>query len=389
LGKQAHLILVTAMLGSNHPFATAFGDDDDDDASEPPTQPIRDRNNGVLSFHHGTEYALLAFVQQEIHKFSQSEASETSSAEIYHDSTVNRKLVQGILQSIDQFCTERHWMMHVGPQKGCIVQDFLKERLQHHFSLYQHERTFNVVELGTYCGYSTVRLVDTLLQRTTNFHVYTVDVNSQTQNVARQLIALAGFEKYVTFVLRDQNSPTLFVEQLSNSMAGKMNISEDTSVGNGSLEESHHKSAPMIHFLFVDHAKELYLSDVQLLAANHFIQRDTAIAADNVVFFQLTDYRQYMMSLQAKGIVRTKLISDGIFLEYSNVPSPKTGDASEPRTNADVCDGLGTRILGSIQSSHLLSLTLTLFFSAELTVFLKDHVLGEALSLQAQNTTAF
>jgi hypothetical protein len=85
---------------------------------------------------------------------------------------------------------------------------------------------------------------------------------------------------------------------------------------------------------------------VKLLAANDFIQRHTAVAADNVVFFQLTDYHQYMMSLQTLGVVQTKLISDGIFLEYSDVPILTTTEVAEAPAKLDVCDGLGTRLCG-------------------------------------------
>jgi catechol O-methyltransferase len=282
----------------------------------------------------------LLFVHQQVKNLLSTEKQSPVESNVNWSPTA-------VLLAIDQFCMERHWMMHVGPQKGCILQDFLKEQIQKHVEQYQHQRLYTVVELGTYCGYSTIRIVDTLLRYTTNFHVYTIDVNAETQNVAKKLIALAGLQKYVTFVLRQTssigvpNEPISFVQQLTNAMlVGTHEATADTDeqIRNASTSSA---QSGMINFLFVDHAKELYLSDVQELEDGRVIRRGTAIAADNVVFFQLTDYCQYMASLQTKGIVQSKLVTDGLFLEYANFSNSVTFDSTPSMAVEDLRDGLG------------------------------------------------
>jgi catechol O-methyltransferase len=71
----------------------------------------------------------------------------------------------------------------------------------------------------------------------------------------------------------------------------------------------------IIDFLFIDHDKSMYLPDLQELEAAEMIRRGTHVAADNVVFAQIDDYRNYMKSLARKGVLETKLADT--YLEYS------------------------------------------------------------------------
>jgi catechol O-methyltransferase len=326
---------------ANDPFATAFGDDHDNDhdhdhehvtenvdttrldtpvsvrfdgiQAQPPLQ--RDKENGVLSFHNGTEHALLLFVQQAVKDLTSLEANQS-----------NPNLRQLVLQAIDTFCLDRHWMMHVGPEKGRIVQDFLTNQITQYYTQQQQqqqEQTYNIVELGTYCGYSTIRIADTLLRHHNHkivpkFHIHTVDINAQSQNIAKQMIKLAGLEQHVSFILREattinQQPSDLFLDQLKDSIRKQSSTTAERSAKGDDCDNR-------IDFLFIDHAKEMYLSDVQLLESSGLIRQGTAVAADNVVFFQLSDYCNYMSQLQTRGIVRSELVTDNIYLEYTTPP---------------------------------------------------------------------
>ena len=103
------------------PFACFDDDNDDDDDSNNKYNekddeqgdhyaPLGKRNNdcGVMAFHSGTEHSLLVHVQNEI---GRDTSHPTSSAMV--------------LDAIDTFCMDRHWMMHVGPQKGQVLETFL------------------------------------------------------------------------------------------------------------------------------------------------------------------------------------------------------------------------------------------------------------------------
>jgi catechol O-methyltransferase len=384
---------------SNDPFDVFATDSDGDDdnvnldiaTSLPSDQrvgirrPQREADNGVLAFHSGTEQALLVYVKQQLQRQSKS-----------NDSKPQRRR-RAVLDLVDQFCLERHWMMHVGPQKGVIVQEFLQRHFQHQHGgqlsrvggsvgMGANENNggpFIIVELGTYCGYSTIRMTDALLSllerqgsaeaqsgapiSTPPFHIFTVDVNPQSQEIARQLVQAAGVSEFVTLVQLPQSSPSNMA--LSRALEKAFQSSAWTSSG-----------SPKTDFLFVDHEKSLYLSDVQQLEASGWIRAGTAVAADNVVFFELDTYRAFMAHRQSSGIVTTELIADGIQLEYAHTPLPSTdaaGTTLEPTrpgvTDAPVewKDGLGTFICccAAPTMSHSTSFVLVV---SELTVYLQD-----------------
>mmetsp|Transcript_55891 Transcript_55891/g.63238 ORF Transcript_55891/g.63238 Transcript_55891/m.63238 type:complete len:124 (-) Transcript_55891:981-1352(-) len=82
-------------------------DDDDDDNDEYYSVPVRDPFNGVLSFHSGTEIALLHHVKMELMQ---------TVSDIDGDDGVMRtiKMAEKVLRIIDSYCLHRHWMMHIG-----------------------------------------------------------------------------------------------------------------------------------------------------------------------------------------------------------------------------------------------------------------------------------
>ena len=58
----------------------------------------------------------------------------------------------------------------------------------------------NVIEVGTFTGYSTLCLADAVGE---NGHVVTIDCNENTSRIAQDFIARAGFQNRVTFAIGD------------------------------------------------------------------------------------------------------------------------------------------------------------------------------------------
>uniref|UniRef100_A0A3B5LYN5 catechol O-methyltransferase n=1 Tax=Xiphophorus couchianus TaxID=32473 RepID=A0A3B5LYN5_9TELE len=58
---------------------------------------------------------------------------------------------RSVVKAIDQFCRQKEWAMNVGDEKGCILDSVVTE-----------VNPATVLELGTYCGYSTVRIASLL-----------------------------------------------------------------------------------------------------------------------------------------------------------------------------------------------------------------------------------
>ena len=106
-----------------------FDDDDDDDN----VHTKRPTNCGVLAFHNGTEQALIVDVERH--------AGNTP---------------EDVLRVIDSFCYKRHWMMHIGDVKGKILIEELEKlkRLK--------DTPLVCVEIGSYCGYSSVLIAGRL-----------------------------------------------------------------------------------------------------------------------------------------------------------------------------------------------------------------------------------
>jgi catechol O-methyltransferase len=256
----------------------AFDDSDEDaSAASPDGNTNNNNNNQVLTFPDGCEQALLVHVQ--------NNCSNNGGGKFNND-------LPSIRACVDYFCTRRQWMMHIGPEKSKIMMSFLKERLRQPID---NDAPFHIVELGTYCGYSSLCMIQAAMELNmhNSVHITSIDINAATQQgVAGKILTMAGQSHRVALVVRPPDQT-----RLGALLQGRMT---------------------KIDFLFIDHAKELYLQDLLELEQSGLIQKDTAVCADNVVFFQLNDYREHLRSLMERGIVETKLVSDNIYLEYCN-----------------------------------------------------------------------
>jgi catechol O-methyltransferase len=178
-------------------------------------------------------------------------------------------------------------MMHVGYEKAPILAKFLTECMESADA----KRPLSLVELGTYCGYSSILIANALRKISCEgFHIYTVEVVEQNAKVAREMINLSGLSGQIHVLLLDPDRESL-TDLLRRVMPSRA-----------------------IDFLFLDHSKSMYLGDLQQLEKNGFVQRGCFVAADNVIFAQIDDYRAYMADLQQRGIVRTRL--EMSWLEY-------------------------------------------------------------------------
>ena len=180
-------------------------------------------------------------------------------------------------------------------------------------------RQFMLVELGTYCGYSSILLGKSLKELGCPFHIFSVEVVEQNAHVACQLIDCAGLQDQISVLIFDPQNESL-ESLLSSSMTSPATCSS--------------KQDACIDFLFIDHDKDLYLEDLQKLEGCGLIKRNTYVAADNVVFAKIDDYRRHMLALASGGVVETWLQES--FLEYSEPDC--AGDESQ---RSLLRDGMG------------------------------------------------
>lgn len=251
---------------------------------EKPDAVRRDKMSGVLSFHPNTEIALCLHVKQGLQSIPDN----------VEKSGHVRKSKQ-ILKLIDDFCLNRHWMMHVGPKKGSILLDELEKSLYD----YKRQRSFVVVELGTYCGYSAILMADFLCSRQDEFHLFSVEINEGNAEIARELIAMSGLKDFVTVIVAQSCEEAM--EKINN------------------LQHTYEK----IDFLFLDHDKDSYLSDLQKMEEMNYIAKGSKVVADNVLFAQISDYIDYCHKKQDQGKVSTRTIECTV--EYSEYEAKEYG----------------------------------------------------------------
>ena len=154
-----------------------------------------------------------------------------------------------ILKIIDDYAYKSTFLMNIGDQKGEILDKAIKD-----------SRATNILELGVYLGYSTIRILNNMMD---NSKLTSIEANEKFAQIAKEHIEISGLSK--NHILKIGKSSDLIP----------------------SLEEQY-------DFVFIDHWKDLYLKDLQLLEQFGLLKQGAWVFADNVVLFNLEDYLDYV-----------------------------------------------------------------------------------------------
>ena len=178
---------------------------------------------------------------------------------------------KSILQTIDNFVLESgQFLMNVGPEKGEILSDHLLK-----------SKPNNVIELGTFIGYSAVLISSTIGEKS---KLTSIDSDSHSIEIAKELINFAGLDDKVNLM-------------------------------HGSAEEIIPELNFNADFVFIDHAKKKYLSDLKLLETEEIILKNCTVFADNVGIFK-DEMAEYFDHVRNSGKYRSQNFSSK--LEYRN-----------------------------------------------------------------------
>ena len=156
-----------------------------------------------------------------------------------------------ILKIIDDYAYKSTFLMNIGDQKGEILDKAIKD-----------SQATNILELGVYLGYSTIRILNNMMD---NSKLTSIEANEKFAQIAKEHIKISGLSK--NHILKIGKSSDLIP----------------------SLEEQY-------DFVFIDHWKDLYLKDLQLLEQFGLLKQGAWVFADNVVLFNLEDYLDYVRS---------------------------------------------------------------------------------------------
>lgn len=189
----------------------------------------------------------------------------------YVFSNAEKNNPKSILQTIDNFVLESgQFLMNVGPEKGEILRDHLVK-----------SKPNNVIELGTFIGYSAVLISSTIGEKS---KLTSIDSDNHSIEIAKELINFAGLDDKVNFM--HGNAEEIIPE---------LNFNAD--------------------FVFIDHAKKKYLSDLKLLETEEIILKNCTVFADNVGIFK-DEMAEYFDHVRNSGKYQSQNFSSK--LEYRN-----------------------------------------------------------------------
>ena len=176
---------------------------------------------------------------------------------------------QSVLNTIDSFVSETGtFLMNVGPEKGKLLAETIKDH-----------KPLNTLELGSFLGYSAIIIAMFLPEAGS---LVSVDHDKDSVAASKEIVKYAGLENKVHFI----------------------NSTSDKAIN--ALKKS-------FDFIFIDHEKNRYYSDLLLMENLNLINKGGIVFADNVGIFE-DKMKDYFSHVRDSGTYTSKNI--GAHLEY-------------------------------------------------------------------------
>jgi catechol O-methyltransferase len=170
-----------------------------------------------------------------------------------------------VIRTIDEFCYQRSFMINVGDEKGEILDAAVRRtsaRL--------------VLELGTYCGYSALRIARAMGE---SGRLVSVEFNRENAVIARRIWDHADVGDRLTVVVGTLGDGGQTIDRLES---------------NAGL------SAGSVDLVFIDHAKDAYLPDLERIVERAWLHPGSVVVADNIKFPGAPAYRKHMRAVEGK-----------------------------------------------------------------------------------------
>jgi catechol O-methyltransferase len=164
-----------------------------------------------------------------------------------------------VIRVIDDFAYHRSFLINVGDEKGKILDAAIRRT-----------KPRQLLELGTYCGYSALRAARMMPE---GARLVSVEFNAENAAIARRIWDHAGIGEELT----------VLVGTLGDGGATTAALESEHAIKNGSLD-----------FVFIDHDKSAYLSDLELILDRGWLHPGSIVVADNVRRPGAPDYREFM-----------------------------------------------------------------------------------------------
>ena len=164
-----------------------------------------------------------------------------------------------VIRVVDEFAYEQSFLINVGDEKGALLDEALRRAAPQ-----------LILELGAYCGYSALRMARVMPE---GARIVSVEFLEDNARISRDVWRHAGVDDRVTAVV------------------GTLGDGGKTVAA---LEAEHGFGPGAVDFVFLDHDKDVYLSDTKLIVERGWLHPGSVLVADNIKFPGAPDYRGYM-----------------------------------------------------------------------------------------------
>ena len=185
-----------------------------------------------------------------------------------------------VIRVIDEFGYNQSILINVGDEKGRILDAAMAKA-----------RPARVLELGTYCGYSALRMAIAAPFA----QIVSIEFNAANAEIARRILDHAGVGTRVTIVVGTLGDGGKTID---------------------ALRTAHGFGAGSVDLVFIDHAKEAYLPDLRRILEQNWLRPGALVVADNIKFPGAPEYRAYMTENEGK---RWRTIEHETHVEYQSV----------------------------------------------------------------------
>jgi catechol O-methyltransferase len=170
-----------------------------------------------------------------------------------------------VIHTIDDFCYRQSYMINVGDEKGEILDAAVLRAMPR-----------LVLELGTYCGYSALRMARVMQA---DAKLVSLEFNPANAAIARRIWDHAGVGERLTVLVGTLGDGGSTIDRLES----------EHGLGDGALD-----------LVFADHDKKAYLPDLERIVARGWLHAGSVVVADNIKFPGAPEYREHMRAAEGK-----------------------------------------------------------------------------------------
>lgn len=163
-----------------------------------------------------------------------------------------------VIRVIDEYGYNESYLINVGDEKGLIL-DAAVARV----------KPQRILELGTYCGYSALRMA----RAAPGAEIISIEYNADNAQIARRIFEHAGVSARISIVVGTlgDGGRTMFTLRTLKALR-----------------------TDSIDLVFIDHDKNAYLPDIERILEEGWLRPGGLAVADNVKFPGAPEYHAYM-----------------------------------------------------------------------------------------------